>query len=166
MKRYCFDTSGISHPLEKLPIDIYDSIWAKVSSIVSSGHVAVTTEIFAELELLPGPVGAHLKASKSSLVLEIGDPNWPWQTYIERLNALNAKYHSYISEYSGNSPRTICLTDMTIVAMAATLGLPVVSMEASVLTSPNKRRIPDICSLENIKHLEFNDFLRAEGIRA
>jgi hypothetical protein len=166
MKRYCFDTSGISHPLEKLPVDIYESIWGGVRLVISRGDIAVTTEIFAELELLPGPVGQHLKANKANLVLEIADPNWKWLTYIQNLNALNQKHHSFISEYSGNSPKTIGLTDMTIIAMAATLSLPLVSMEVSVMNSKNKRRIPDICKLEKIEHLEFNDFLRRENIRS
>ncbi len=58
------------------------------------------------------------------------------------------------------------MNDLTIIAMAKTLGLPVVSMEKAVSEAPGtkKRRIPNICKAEGVLHLGFNDFLHQEGL--
>jgi dephospho-CoA kinase len=55
---------------------------------------------------------------------------------------------------------------MTIIALAKTLGLPVVSMEKFIHQQDSKnRRIPNICQMEGIQHLDFNQFLRALGTK-
>jgi Domain of unknown function (DUF4411) len=102
------------------------------------------------------------------LLMEVGDASWDFEAYIRHYNRMQTAYHAHISEYShGGSKRTIGLTDMTIVALAKTLDLPVVSMEASVRhQSPDKRRIPDICHAEGLVHYTFNEFLKKEGIGA
>ncbi len=75
-------------------------------------------------------------------------------------------YAEFISEYShGGSKKTIGLKDLTIISLAKTLTLPVVSMEKPVRASSHKkRRIPDICDAESVLHYSFIDFLRFEGI--
>jgi hypothetical protein len=57
------------------------------------------------------------------------------------------------------------LNDVTIIALAKTLSLPLVSMESSAVPSPKKKRIPDICPLEGVTHLTFNEFCIAEKIQ-
>lgn len=71
-----------------------------------------------------------------------------------------------ISEYNGNRKSTAGLNDISIIALAMTLGLPLISMETQNVYQPSqkKMRIPDVCAAEGVLHLTFNDFLRAEGI--
>lgn len=167
MKRYCFDNSGFSNPHETMPEDIpvYAPLWAELRDYILSGHVATTWEIYQEMCHIPGAFGECLKAQKDNLVMEVGDSSWPFQRYIDHYKRMQLQYHDFISEYAhSGSKKTIGLKDLTIIALAKTLGLPVVSMEVSVLHSPFKRRIPDICTLENVAHHTFNDFLRLEGI--
>ena len=60
----------------------------------------------------------------------------------------------------------MCLNDISIVALAKTLNLPVVHMESWVPEdNQTKRRIPNICALEGVAHLRFNEFLRAEKLK-
>jgi len=78
------------------------------------------------------------------------------------------KYASVISEYNGNRKNTVGLNDLTIIALAKTLGLPVVSSEkrvSSTTDTEKRQKIPDICDKESIDHKTFNDLLRAEGIK-
>jgi hypothetical protein len=96
--------------------------------------------------------------------MEVGTKDWEWSEYVKHSNRLNDKYHRVISEYTTGSAKTICLNDMTIVALAQALVLPVISMEARRANSPTKKRIPDICHSEGTEHLSFNDFLRRENI--
>ncbi len=166
MKRYCFDTSGISNPLENMPIDIHGSLWELLLEFFEAGYVAVTTEIFEEMILLPDGIGERIKMAKDHLVLEVGEPIWRWQDYIDNSNRMQDTYHDFISEFTGGSSKTICLNDLSIVALAKTLNLPLVNMESFVPElSPNKRRIPNICKYDGVLPLTFNEFLRKEGFK-
>ena len=168
MKKYCLDTSGVSNPLETTPEDIHGNTWRQVRECIQSGQIAVTAEIYEELTRLPSETGECIRLSKAQLILEIGDDSWDWVAYRDQSAALVTTYHPYISEYNGNNRDTICMNDVSIIALAKTLDIPLVSMERAVVAPGNvsktKRRIPDICDAENVTHLTFNDFLRIEGI--
>jgi hypothetical protein len=96
--------------------------------------------------------------------MEVGD-DWDWGTYITNVNSMEDSHHAYISEYCGGSRKTVCLNDISIIALAKTLGLPVVSMEERVTAGSNKLHIPDVCDLEGVEHLGFNEFLRNEKLK-
>jgi Domain of unknown function (DUF4411) len=169
MKAYCLDTSGVSTPLEFMPEDIHTSIWASVAALVTAGKFAVTAEIYEELCHLPGPFGDCIKANQTSLQLEIEEDTWDWKSYLAHFEEMKARYASVISEYNGNRKNTIGLNDLTLVALAKTLKLPVVSSEKKLnaLQDGDKRqKIPDICDKEGILHMSFNELLRAEGIKS
>ncbi len=66
MKKYAFDTSGISNPLESMPEDIHESIWKTFKeTILPSGIIAVTQEIYDEMGSIQGSVGQAIKDNKS-----------------------------------------------------------------------------------------------------
>jgi hypothetical protein len=160
-KRYCLDTSGLSNPLDSMPenIPIYQPIWAHVKAKIESGVFAVNKEIYDELCLLPGQIGACLQNNEDNLLLEVGQ-DWDWNTYIEHVNRMRIIHHDIISEYNGGRKGTVGLNDVSIVALAKTLGLPLISMEAASFQSSDKRvRIPGLCAKEGVEHLTFNDFL-------
>ncbi|HEY5069993.1 MAG TPA: hypothetical protein VII37_09385 [Candidatus Acidoferrum sp.] len=59
---------------------------------------------------------------------------------------------------------TVGVNDISIIALAKTLNLPVVSMESAVNNDASmKRRIPDI--LEDVQQMYFSDYCRAEGLK-
>jgi Domain of unknown function (DUF4411) len=160
-KRYCLDTSGLSNPLENMPEDIvmYQNIWSHVKSHIENGFFAVNEEIYQELCRLPGSIGDCLRNNKDSLVLEVGE-NWNWQGYLEIVEKMRNRHSSKISEYNGNRKGTVGLNDVSIVALAKYLRLPLISMESrSYQPSENKIRIPALCDLEDVHHLTFNDYL-------
>ena len=164
MKKYCVDTSGFSNPLETMPEDIYASLWQGIYDLIDEGIFAVTQEIYDELLMIDGEISKVVKTNKDDLILEVNTPDWDWQRYVNISNQLNAVHHNFISEYTGGSPKTVGLNDMTIIALAKSLNLPLISMETHATGSITKRRIPDVCKIEGVTHLTFNDFLRAEGI--
>lgn len=165
MKRYCFDTSAISNPLEFLPEDIHGWLWVRVCETIESGVIAVTTEIYEEMTHIPGMVGECIKANRNNLLLEVGHSGWSWGAYVASASTLQITHRDFISEFTGGSPRTVGLNDISIIALAQSLGLPLVSMEVRVVDpSARKRKIPNVCDIESISHFDFNGFLRAEGI--
>lgn len=164
MKAYCIDTSGLSTPLEHMPEDIHRSLWEKISNIIQAGRLAATTEIYGELTHLPGPIGDCLKGNKAALQMEVGDASWDGATYIDHAMQMQIDHAPYISENVGGRKNTICLNDLSIVALARSLTLPLIHSETLVGPGGKWRKIPNVCQIEGVRHISFNDFLRVEGI--
>jgi hypothetical protein len=150
-----------------MPEDIHAVLWSRVARVIEEGRFAVTTEIYEELIHLPGPIGACIKANKNRLQLEIEDPDWDWQIYLAHVKRMREVYADVISENNGNRKNTVGYNDLSIIALAKTLGLPVISSEKKLATtqdSTKRQKIPDICDREGVLHMNFNDLLRKEGI--
>lgn len=168
MKRYCLDTSGFSTPHIQLPeeVSLYRPIWDCVIATIESGVIGVTAEVYEELCHITGDVGECIRASKSKLLMEVDDPSWDGAGYIAHFNRMQKVHREWIAEYAMKSrAKTICLEDLTAVALAKRLKLPLISSESSAGDSPKHKRIPDICALENVVAYTFNDFLKIEGAR-
>jgi hypothetical protein len=114
-------------------------MWGWFNGIIAAGEIAVT-EIYEEMLHIEGLVGDQIKACRDEMVLEINKPGWDWERYLIEFAGLEERHREYISEYSGGSPKTICLKDLSIIALAKTLELPVVSMEAITARLPHPDR--------------------------
>lgn len=149
-----------------MPEDIHVTLWAEVCARIVGGNIAVTTEIMSELTHIEGVVGACIKGNEKNLVLEINDMSWPVMDYIQHATRMQVDHKDFIRENLGGKKGTIGMNDLSIIALAKTMALPVVSMEKRKAHQTEKlRQIPDICDIEQVPHLTFNDFLRAEGIK-
>ena len=109
MKKYCFDTSGISNPLETMPEDIHESAWTKIKECISSGMIAVNVEIYEEMTHITGTVGQCIKDNENVLVLEVGEGEWDWETYTEHNTRMQDEYKQFISEFNNNKKSTAIL---------------------------------------------------------
>lgn len=166
MKRYCFDTSGFSNPLEAMPRDIHVKLWDDIIDYIASGNVAVTKEVFDEIVYISNGIGDFVSANSEKILLEVGETHWDWNRYIAHNRLAQDSYQSFISEFNKNIKGTIGLTDLSIISLAKTLNIPLVNMESLISeASPSKRRIPNICKYEGVQSLTFNDFLRKEGFK-
>lgn len=165
MHNYCLDTSGISSLLVDMPETIYVSLWGKVISLIHAKVFCWNGEIAAELALIGGRVGQALASVNSDCLYEVNQGNWQSQSYLALTGQWTIKYNQYISEYNNNRKDTIGMSDLSIVALAKILGKPLVSMEKPNFHPSTKRmRIPELCRREQVKHLNFNEFLMAEGL--
>lgn len=165
MKRYCLDTSGFSNPIQGMPEDIYVSLWTQIRDLVKAGCFAATAEVYDELIHIPGEVGRCLKDHEAQIKLEVGSGDWDYTSYLAHFDALHPKYESFING-TGGSKLSLSMPDFSIVMLGKALALPVISMEVACANLPNtkSRKIPDVCKAENVAHMTFNDFLRAERI--
>jgi hypothetical protein len=167
MKRYCFDTSGLSTPWSDLADDVFTSLWDQVIARIEKGEIAVTQEIYDEMCHIEGRLGECIKANKAAMLMEINEGSWDWAGYVAQGTRMLTDHHDFISEYTPNKANdTVCLHDMTIIALAKSLGLPLVSSEKSAIPSLKKKRIPDICQLENVHHHHFVGFCQLEKIKS
>lgn len=164
--RYCLDTSGFSNPLMEMPEDIHKTLWSSVVLRVQADIFCWNVEIATEMASIQGSVGAALNGCNGSCCYEVGKGSWDWNAYVSINNAWRKQFHQYISEYNGNRKNTIGLNDLSIVALAYALGLPMVSMESPNLGQPSqtKLRIPDLCKAVGIDHYNFTQLCRKEGI--
>lgn len=165
MPKYCLDMSGLSNPAQHMPQDIHPTMWGQVEKLVAGGIFATTAEVYEELTHIPPPLGECIAANEAALVFEVGTGDWDWDRYIGHTNRMQNEYEAFISERNRNREHTINLNDLSVIALAKTLALPVISMEARKGIQAEKRRaIPDICDAEKVQHMTFSDLLRAEGI--
>jgi hypothetical protein len=148
-----------------MPEDIHETLWSRVGDVILAGSFAATTEIYEELIHIPGKLGGHITSNPDLIRLEVGDDAWEWTTYLDHVGRLRKDHKDHISEYNGNRKGTVGLNDVSIIAMALAMKLPVISMETMLPATAKCRRIPNVCSLERVDHLTFSDFLRKEGIK-
>lgn len=164
--KYCLDTSGFSNPLMEMPEDIHKTLWPSVIVRVKAEIFCWNVEIANEMASIKGSIGTALNECNGSCCFEVGKGSWNWAAYVETNNNWRKQFFDFISEYHGNRKNTIGLNDLSIVALAHTLGLPVVSMESPNLGQPSKTklRIPDLCKAVNVEHFNFTQLCRKEGI--
>lgn len=166
MPRYCLDTSGVSNPWHALPERVFPTLWVKVRACIENDCFCWNDNIAVELRNFKGAIGDALRNRERFCRYRNGSPNWPYDDYSILLDDWKDKYRQYIREFNKNRKHTIGLADLSIVALAKTLELPVVSMERSNPDNPSmtKLRIPDLCNREDVPHLNFVEFLEAEGV--
>ena len=164
--KYCLDTSGFSSPLMEMPEEIHKTLWPNVVRKIEDGIFCWNGEIAKEMSAIQGSVGLALRNANKSCCFEPGQNSWDWQAYLVTWKSWREKFNDYISEYNGGRKNTIGLNDLSIVALAHTLELPVVSMEKPNLSQPSQKRlrIPDLCKRVGVQHLNFNQLCREEGI--
>jgi hypothetical protein len=117
---------------------------------------------------IPGSIGDCIRNNKEKMRLELREDTWDWPTYLTHVDRMRVTYEKVISEYNGNRKNTVGLNDLSIIALGKTLKLPVISSEKKLATaqdSERRQKIPDICDLEGVAHMSFNEFLRKEGIK-
>ena len=166
MKKYCLDTSGLSNPLEAMPEDIHVTLWEAVQAKIVAGEIAVTAEILGEMKHIEGAIGDCLKGNEGGLLLEVNGTDWPVADYIEHATRMQVDHAKFIRENLNMKKGTIGMNDLSIIALAKAMALPVISMEKRKAHQTDKaRQIPDICDIESVPHMTFSDFLRAEGIK-
>ncbi len=79
MPKYCIDTSGLSHPYEVYPEDIFDSLWIFVREKIAGGIFAVTKEIFDEMVHIDGGLGQYIDENKDTILYEVNQGDWDSQ---------------------------------------------------------------------------------------
>lgn len=150
-----------------MPYAIHEPMWRRVENVLTSGIVAVTHEIFVEMSKIDGFIRTAIDANQEQLELEIGEDDWDSNVYSGYVDKFRKRHKDFISEYIGGRNDTICLTDISIVALAKTLAVPLVQAERKVIVKPNTlvRRIPNICEVEGVDCWTFDRFILAEYLQ-
>ncbi len=164
-KKYCLDTSGLSNPRMVLPDDIFVSVWNHVYLMIELGAFAVTKGIFSELEMIEGGMGKFISENRKMMLMD-RDGDWNEGEYLSIFEDFKERYRSVLSTPEVRKRRTIDQNDLSIVALGKAMRLPVITMESRpIQISQKRKRVPEICDLESVEWLTFNDFLRRENFK-
>ncbi len=149
-----------------MPEDIHKTLWQNVVAKVETEIFCWNPEIAEEMSSIYGIIGDALNSCNGSCCYELGKGSWDWIAYLKTYDLWKKQFGQFISEYHNNRKNTIGLNDLSIVALAHTLNLPIVSMETPNLGQPSstKMRIPDLCIAVDVQHLNFTYICRKEGI--
>lgn len=167
MAETCFDTSGLSHPWEEMPDPPHGGIWKFVRAAIENGEIAMTREVFDEMCKINGGLGDFIEQHKDAVLYEVGEGDWDWGAYLKEADRIAQKHKEFVSDWTGGSPKTICLNDISGIALASTLKIEMVSGEKRIhdLVQAKKRKIPDVCVAEGVTHRSFNDYLLKAGYK-
>ena len=146
--------------------DVHVTLWKVILEHTERGTFCWTEQIWQQLKLIQDSrILDCLNHCNRSACLRVGEINWPDQLYLDHLERIQDTYRDYISELNEKRKRTIDLVDCSIVSLAVTLNLPVLSMEKPIGPSSTIRlKIPDLCAREDVQHYDLTGFFRTEGI--
>ena len=165
MKKFVLDTSGLSKPIQDMPPHRHKRLWNCIKQSIGNGVFATTEEVFEEeMLLLPDGIGAYMADNRSSIVLDFGDPYVNWNDYVITANEMQILYRESTQRTLQGRTDTVGIKDISVVALAKVLNLPLVSEAALIhdTSQTYKRKIPNVCAEYSVKHLSFNEFIDAE----
>ena len=117
------------------------TLWTHVKGVMGRGDMATTREIYDEMNHITGSVGDYIRANEISIVLEVGQPDWDFMGYIDHVRRMLVDHHDFISEFTGGSKKTVGVNDVSIVALAKALSLPVISSETRCSKSRSGKKL-------------------------
>jgi hypothetical protein len=147
---YSLDTSGFLDAwLRHYPIDVFPTVWDRLSVAVEKGVLFVSDEVLRELEKKDDGAHSWIKARPAMVV--------PFESKIEAaVIRLMTNYPRLVDSKKGRSGG-----DPFVIAVAMVKGLTVISGEnaSGKLDSP---KIPDVCKDMGISCIRILDFFREQ----
>lgn len=149
MAKYVFDSNIFIRLQRRQPIDIFPSLWNKISDLMSDGTVISSQEVYDELMIGEDDLGKWAKARKEYFL----PSDVPVQQEVRRILL------SHRGLVEGGKKKNSA--DPFVIALAKQQGCKVVTEEAPShnISAP---KIPDVCSAFQIECVDFVAFAREE----
>jgi hypothetical protein len=157
LKRYCIDTSGLTHVWRDFyPPDIFPSLWKDIEDCISDGILIAPDEVLEELKA--GGDDLYDWARRTPALFVRHDVNI--QSVVSSILA-----HPEHAKLLYSKHATIAANaDPFVIATAQVHDCTVVSNEKVLLSpSPNINKIPNVCADLGIEHLSVLEFIREQG---
>lgn len=157
MKRYCIDTSGLTHAWRDFyPPSCFPSLWKDIEACINDGRLIAPDEVYEELKRGGDDLFDWAKLMPNLFVRH--------DTAIQNIvsDILAHPEHSKLL-YSKHAA-SLVIADPFVIAAAQVHGCAVISNEIFMFTSsPNKTKIPNVCADRGIEHLSVLEFIREQG---
>ena len=144
---YSIDTSALVDGWRRYyPPDIFPGLWDRIGESVEDGRIIATDEVLVELEKGDDDLYKWALAQKRMFV--------PLDEDVQNAAMDILAKHPLV-------PRNALgpIADPFVIALAQIRGCTVVSGEIWT-NSPNKTKIPNVCSALGIKHINFLELIR------
>lgn len=147
MSIYVFDTNIFINLQQRQPIDLYPSVWEKISELMEAGTVISSHEVYEEIMVGDDELTSWIKHREESFVLS--------SEIIQRNVRDILKTHRALVE-GGKKKNT---ADPFVIAVANVLGGKVVTTE-TLSGGSNPPKIPNVCMDLGIDCMDFVAFQR------
>ncbi len=156
---FALDTNVLIHAwCDLLPIDVAPGFWEQLESLGRDGTVIVSAEVVKELEKRDDDL---LKWVKERAFMH-RESEEDVQDLVGAVLAVEVNEHSP-SLVDPDRPDSD--GDVWVIALAKARGATVVSQERSAPLAKKKAKIPDVCSVMEVKCINLLAFMREVGIK-
>ncbi len=146
---YCFDTSSLILLRQVYPVDIFKPVHDFTTAVLKSGKIMTLDLILEELKQKESDLYNYIKVNVPK------ERQAGFENYIQTSQSLIRKY------YDGKGKSHNLKADPHIIACAKDEDIVVVTEELN----SDETRIPYVCTQENVKWLNFVEFLRKENFK-
>jgi hypothetical protein len=145
--KYIFDSNVFINLQRRQPIDIYPSVWEKISSLMEKGTIISSTEVFEEITGSDDELSRWAKKRKKYFLAS--------DTDIQHSVREILKQHRGLVE-GGKKKNN---ADPFVIALAQITGCAVITEETHS-NSVQAPKIPDICDIYGVNYMDFVGFSR------
>lgn len=149
--KYSIDTSALIHGwVRAYPKDVFPTLWDKLDSLISDGHLRASEEVKVELGQKEDELLAWA-GNREDLFVEFDES-------LQKEATLIQKRHPNLVDPN----KTVQDADPFVIALAKIEGCTVVTQEVKS-NNPNKPKIPDVCESFRIPHINLLQLIKQEG---
>lgn len=145
--KYVFDSNVFMNLQQRQPIDVYPSVWDKISELMEEGTVTSSQEVYEEILVGDDYLSEWAKQRSTRFLLTDEE--------IQRVVRDILSNHRGLVE-GGKKKNN---ADPFVIALAKINMCTIVSEEIPT-NNPNSPKIPDVCSVLGINCINFVDFSR------
>lgn len=153
MAGYSIDTSSLIEGWHRrYPMDVFPGLWDALSGLIDDGSLRAAEEVGREIEKKDDDLCKWLKA-RPALLIAIDEPT---QFAMRQVVGANPRI---VGQMRGRN-----VADPWVIALAIAYGLTVVTNERAAGT-PERPRIPDVCTSLGVSCINMLEFIRSQGWR-
>jgi hypothetical protein len=158
-ERYLLDSNIFITSEHQIPMDVFPSFWGEMGHLLESGTAVLHQTVFEELKRHKDPLVPWIRGLEG--VKPFPSSQRTIDRYLEVCEWASQQDYTRLAlrEFKADSR-----ADAWLCAEAWASDMTLVTYEAHS-NSPNKVKIPDVCSGLGIKCMNGFDFMRAQGFR-
>lgn len=151
--RYSIDTSSLIHAwVRAYPPKNFISLWERLEGAVEDGIVVASVEVLNELKKRDDELHAWCRRQAGTFCVELDEPQ------LNNVSSILGKYPRLVDTVKGRSGG-----DPFVIALAQSYHRPLCVITQESHGKRDSPKIPDVCDREDIRHLNFMQFIQAEN---
>ena len=150
MAKYVFDSNIFINLHRRHPIDVFPSLWTKISELMDNGVIISSQEVYDEIIIGGDEIGKWASIRQTCFL----------PSYIDIQNYVRSILSTHRGLVEGG--KKMNSADPFVIALAKREGCKVVTEEVPSRNASSPK-IPDVCNAYKIECINFIDFAREEN---